>query len=84
MSLYDFFFNKVLVYTALKDDDYFKVSQAFKSEDLQYKVKNHTRNSSTPGLQMNVSDYRRPVLYEFYVKKEDEYKAQQILSNLKR
>jgi len=83
LTLFDFLFNKVLVYTALKDDDYFKVSQAFKNEGLQYKVKSNSRNSSTPGPNFNVIGFRAPVIYDFYVKKEDEYKAQKILSTLR-
>ncbi len=82
MTLFDFLFNKVLVYTALKDDDYFKVSQAFKNEGLQYKVKSNSRNSVTPG-HFTINDFRAPVIYDFYVKKDDEYKAQKILSTLR-
>ncbi|WP_088043378.1 hypothetical protein [Bacillus sp. EAC] len=83
MSLFDVFFNKILVYTALLDDDYWKVTNAFKAEGLQFKVKGTLRNSSTPGQQVNVTDFRAPVMYDFYVKKEDQYKAQKILSHLK-
>jgi hypothetical protein len=39
LSLLNFLFNKVLAYTALNNEDYFNVSQAFKNEGLYYKIK---------------------------------------------
>lgn len=84
MSLFKLFFNKILIYTALGIDDYFQVSQAFKSERLYYKVKSKSYNRTTPGGHFTVNDFRAPVIYDFYVKKEDEYKAQKILSTIKK
>jgi hypothetical protein len=80
LSLFNFFFNKVLVYTALNNDDYFNVAKSFKNEGLHYKVKSKSRNSSTPGQHFNVNDFRAPVIYDFYVKKEDQYKAQNMMT----
>lgn len=83
MSLFNFLFNKVLVFTALNNDDYFKVAQAFTSEGLHFKVKNISRNNSNPGQHFNLNDFRNPAIYNFYVKKEDVYKAQKILSTIR-
>jgi hypothetical protein len=82
LSLFDFFLNKVLVYTAVNNEDYFKVVQVFKNEGLYYKVKRKSHNSSTPS-HFNVNDFKAPVIYDFYVKKEDQYKAQKILSSIR-
>jgi hypothetical protein len=84
LTLFDFLFNNVLVHTSVKNDDYFKVSQAFKNEGLKYKIKSSSRNSSTPGPNFYATGLRAPVIYDFYVKKEDEYKAQKILSTLRK
>ena len=77
-------FNKMLIYTSSNNEDYFKVVEAFKSQGLKYKVKNLSRHSSTPGQHFRSIDFRTPVFYEFYVNKEDEHKAREILRNLKK
>ena len=84
MSIFHFLFNKVLVHTALNDEDYFNVAQAFKNECLHYKIKNNSQNSFSLGQPWNENDYRNQVIYDFYVKKEDQYKAQKILSTIRR
>jgi hypothetical protein len=77
-------FNKVLVHTALNNEAYFNVAQAFNKEGLNFKVKNKSFNSFSPGEHFNENDFRNPVIYDFYVKKEDEYKAQKVLSTIRR
>jgi hypothetical protein len=47
------------------------------------KLKRQSQVSSTAGQHFNVNDFRAPVMYYFYVKKEDLYKAQKILSTIK-
>lgn len=78
------FFNNILIYTAANNADYFKVVEAFKTNGLKYKVKNLSRHSSTPGQHFRSIDFRTPVFYEFYINKEDEHKAREILQNLKK
>lgn len=84
MSLFNFLFNKVLIHTTLNNDAYFNVAQAFKKEGLHFKVKNRSRNSVSPGQHFSGNDFRDPVIYDFFVKKEDQYKAQAILYTIRR
>jgi len=84
LSLFHFLFNKVLVHTALNNEDYFNVAHSFKNEGLHYKIKNNSQNSFSLGQPLNENDYRNQFIYDFYVKKEDQYKAQKILSTIRR
>ena len=83
MSIFHFLFNKVLVHTALNNEDYFNVAQTFKNEGLHYKIKNNSQNNFSLGQPLNENNYRNQVIYDFYVKKEDQYKAQKILSTIR-
>lgn len=84
MSLFNFLFNKVLIHTTLNNDAYFNVAQAFKKENLHFKVRNRSRNSFSPGQHFSENDFRNSVIHDFFVKKEDQYKAQAILSTIRR
>ncbi|AZU60461.1 hypothetical protein [Neobacillus mesonae] len=83
LSLFNFPFNKVLVYTALNNDDYFKVAYAFQKEGLYYKVKMKSRDNSPSPQNFSVSNDRAPVIYDFYVKKEDQHKAELMISTVR-
>ncbi|MFE4141262.1 hypothetical protein ACFX4I_05235 [Peribacillus sp. YIM B13472] len=83
MSLFSFF-DKVLVYTALTKADYFKAVEAFESKGLKFKVKTRSNHSSTPGQHFNARDFETPAFYEFYVKNDDQHKAQQIISEFRK
>ncbi|WP_090991095.1 hypothetical protein [Bacillus sp. OV322] len=82
MGLFDFLFNKVLVYTAVGDEHYFKAAQCFQSEGLRYKVKSNSGNRPALG-QQHINNTSTIAIYDFYVKKEDQHKAQNILSKLR-
>lgn len=82
MSLFHFLFNKVLVHTALNNEDYFNVVLAFKNEGLRYKIKTNSQYNFSLGQHLNENNFRDQVIYDFYVKKEDQYKAQKILSTI--
>ena len=84
MSLFRFFFGKVLVYTALTKTDYFKAVEAFESHGLLFKVKTFYNHSSNPGMHFSSRDFQTPSFYEFYVKKDEQHKAQQIISDLRK
>lgn len=84
LSLFNFLFNKVLIHTTLNNDAYFNVAQAFKKEGLHFKVKKNSLNSFSPGQHFSENDFRNPVIYDFFVKKEDQYKAQAILSTIRK
>ena len=84
LSLINFLFNKVLIHTTLNNDAYFNVAQAFRKEGLHFKVKNRSRNSFSLGQHSSGNDFTEPFINDFFVKKEDQYKAQAILSTLRR
>ncbi|WP_316568962.1 hypothetical protein [Neobacillus sp. YIM B06451] len=81
MSILDVLFNKEIVYTATNHNDYFKVAQAFKNGGLKYKVKQQSPNSS-PGQPFSADEFRQPVIYDFYVNKNERNIAQLLLSKL--
>lgn len=84
MSLFSFFFGKVLVYTALTKTDYFKTVEAFESRGLFFKVKTISNHNSSPGMHFSSRDFQTPSFYEFYVKEDEQHKAQQIISDLRK
>jgi hypothetical protein len=81
MSIFDFLFNQKLVYTATNHDDYFKVSQAFKNGGLKYKVKKPSRGSF-PEHTFSAYEFKQPVIYDFYVQKNEQHLAHKLLSTL--
>ncbi|MFD0048064.1 hypothetical protein ACFVHQ_01780 [Actinomycetes bacterium NPDC127524] len=83
MGLLNFLFNKVLVYTAIGNDQYFKAAQSFQREGLHYKVKSNSGNRPAIGQQYILNDTSTTAIYDFYVKKEDQQKAQNVLSKLR-
>ncbi|OCA88427.1 hypothetical protein A8F94_24520 [Bacillus sp. FJAT-27225] len=81
MSILDFLFKKELVYTAKNHIDYFKVAQLFKNGGLKYKVKKQSTHSS-PCQPFSADEFRQPVIYDFYVHKNERHLAQKLLSTL--
>lgn len=82
VGIFDFLFNKVLVYTAVGDEQYFKTAQSFQSEGLRYKVKSNSGNRPALG-QHYINDTSTTAIYDFYVNKEDQHKAHNILSKIR-
>ncbi|GED17060.1 hypothetical protein [Aneurinibacillus migulanus] len=65
---------RCLIYSALGNDDYFKVTQRLKSKAVPYRTK-VIIDSSHPGggsIQSGAQDYLQ---YDIYVQKKDEYRA---------
>jgi hypothetical protein len=70
---------KKLVYTTFSQKDYYKVASNLKSSSVKYRVDTIANTSSSPGGTYNDLGTE----YKFYVKKEDEHKAQQAIHKKK-
>lgn len=75
--LFDFLFSKqrCLIFTSFNLDDYFKVISKLNSSAISHRTK--SRNIDQVGTTWG----KHFIQYDVYVKKEDEYKAQQAINN---
>jgi hypothetical protein len=65
--------NKVVLYIALNDEEYFRVAANLQKENIRFMVKTHSENRGT-----SLSTVRSRT-YEIFVKKEDEHKAREAI-----
>lgn len=79
-----FFEKKHLVYTAFGQDMYFKATSKLSQHGVQYDVaRKMTANLFSPSAGAHIPLTRKSEIdnaqYDFYVKKEDQHRAQQAL-----
>lgn len=66
--------NRVVLYIALNDEDYFRVARLLQTANIRYTVKSPFDMKMPRGTMFSTDQTRT---YEFYVKREDEHKAQE-------
>jgi hypothetical protein len=68
--------NRVVLYIALNDEDYFRVVGQLQTANIRYTVKAPFDMKMPRGTMFSTDRTRT---YEIYVKREDEYKAQEAI-----
>lgn len=77
-----FFMKRTLVYTTFGNEKYLKMASKLAAAGINFKTKSRSNSSFMPGHNtLPLSSRDKTIQYDIYVKKEDEYKAYQIIHN---